>query len=60
MSYKVLYQAGQDEIEEKKSRFIAHTLPVTSEEEAVAFLNKIKRNIGMHVTTVMPIPSGKQ
>lgn len=26
MSYKVLYQAGQDEIEEKKSRFIAHTL----------------------------------
>ena len=43
MSYKVLYQAGQDEIEEKKSRFIAHTLPVTSEEEAVAFLNKIKK-----------------
>jgi len=43
MSYKVLYQAGQGEIEEKKSRFIAHTLPVTSEEEAVAFLNKIKK-----------------
>ena len=43
MSYKVLYQAGQDEIEEKKSLFIAHTLPVNSEEEAVAFLNKIKK-----------------
>ena len=43
MSYKVLYQAGQSEIEEKKSRFIAHTLPVSSEEEAVTFLNKIKK-----------------
>ena len=43
MSYKVLYQAGEDEIEEKKSRFIAHTLPVNSEDEAVAFLNKIKK-----------------
>ncbi|WP_294783068.1 YigZ family protein [uncultured Eubacterium sp.] len=43
MSYKVLYQAGQGEIEEKKSRFIAHTLPVSSEEEAVTFLNKIKK-----------------
>lgn len=45
MSYKVLYQAGEDEIEEKKSRFIAHTLPVNSEDEAVAFLNKIKKEI---------------
>ena len=43
MSYKVLYQAGEDEIKEKKSRFIAHTLPVNSEDEAVAFLNKIKK-----------------
>lgn len=43
MSYKILYQAGQGEIEEKKSRFIAHTLPVSSEEEAVTFLNKIKK-----------------
>ena len=43
MSYKVLYQAGEGEIEEKKSRFIAHTLPVNSEDEAVAFLNKIKK-----------------
>ena len=43
MSYKVLYQAGEDEIEEKKSRFIAHTLPVNSEDEAVVFLNKIKK-----------------
>ena len=43
MSYKVLYEAGQGEIEEKKSRFIANTLPVSSEEEAVAFLNKIKK-----------------
>lgn len=52
MSYKVLYQAGEDEIEEKKSRFIAHTLPVNSEDEAVAFLNKTKKNTGMHYTTL--------
>ncbi|MFR5117352.1 MAG: hypothetical protein ACLTDV_10255 [Eubacterium sp.] len=57
MSYKVLYQAGEDEIEEKKSRFIAHTLPVNSEDEAVAFLNKIKKNTGMHDTTATHTPS---
>ena len=56
MSYKVLYQAGQDEIEEKKSRFIATVRPVETEEEALAFIEEMKKNTGMHVITAMYIP----
>lgn len=41
--YKTVYQGGIGEIEEKKSRFIASIEPVTSEEEAVAFFNKKKK-----------------
>ena len=41
--YKTVYQGGVGEIEEKKSRFIASVEPVTSEEEAVAFFNKKKK-----------------
>ena len=41
--YKTVYQGGIGEIEEKKSRFIASVEPVTSEEEAVAFFNKKKK-----------------
>lgn len=36
---KSVYTGGTGEIEEKKSRFIAHIEPVTTEEEAVAFIN---------------------
>ena len=43
MSYKTVYRGGQGEIEEKKSRFIANVLPISSEEEALAFLAKIKK-----------------
>ena len=39
--FKIVYEAGQGEIEEKKSRFIAHVAPVTSEEETVSFINGI-------------------
>lgn len=42
-SYKSVYRGGEGEIEEKKSRFIAHVLPVTSEEEALDFLAKTKK-----------------
>ncbi len=42
-SYKTIYQGGQGEIEEKKSRFIANTQPVSSEEEALAFLAKMRK-----------------
>lgn len=41
--YKTVYKGGVGEIEEKKSRFIASIEPVTSEEEAVAFFNKKKK-----------------
>ncbi|MBR5951890.1 MAG: YigZ family protein, partial [Pseudobutyrivibrio sp.] len=41
--FKIVYEAGHGEIEEKKSRFIAHVAPVTSEEEAVSFINGKKK-----------------
>lgn len=40
---KTVYQGGQGEIVEKKSRFIAHVQPVSSEEEAMDFIAKIKK-----------------
>ncbi|MGL5437174.1 MAG: YigZ family protein [Lachnospiraceae bacterium] len=42
-SYKILYQGGEGEIIEKKSRFIATTRPVSNEEEAAAFIEEIKK-----------------
>ncbi len=41
--YKVVYEGGTGEIEEKKSRFICHVHPVETEEEAVAFINEKKK-----------------
>ena len=41
--YRIVYKGGTGEIEEKKSRFIAHIAPVTSEEEAVQFINGKKK-----------------
>ena len=41
--YRTVYKGGTGEIEEKKSRFIASIEPVTSEEEAVAFFNRKKK-----------------
>lgn len=38
-----VYRGGQGEIIEKKSRFIATVKPVKSEEEAVSFINEIKK-----------------
>lgn len=43
MKTKILYQGGSGEIVEKKSRFIAETAPVKSEEEASAFLEQIRK-----------------
>lgn len=42
-AYKVLYKGGEGEIVEKKSRFIATTTPVKSEEEAAAFIGAMKK-----------------
>ena len=42
-NYKELLEAGSGEIAEKKSRFIATMMPVKSEEEAIDFINSIKK-----------------
>ena len=43
MSYRVVYEGGEGEIVEKKSRFISTVKPVETEEEAVAFINEMKK-----------------
>lgn len=43
MAYRVVYEGGEGEIIEKKSRFIATVRPVESEEEATAFINEMKK-----------------
>lgn len=42
-SYLEAYQGGEGELTEKKSRFIATVRPVKSEEEAVAFIEKMRK-----------------
>ncbi len=42
-SYRVLLTAGSGEIEEKKSRFIADLKAASTEEEAYAFIESIKK-----------------
>lgn len=42
-SYNAVYRGGEAEIEEKKSRFIAHVSPAETEEEALDFIEKIKK-----------------
>lgn len=41
--YKIIEYGGTAEIEEKKSRFIAHVAAVNSEEEALAFIEEKKK-----------------
>lgn len=43
MSVKTLYQGGSGEIVEKKSRFIATTEKIETEEEALAFIGRMKK-----------------
>ena len=42
-SYKTVYQGGEAEIIEKKSKFIATVKPVKTEEEAIAFIEELKK-----------------
>ncbi len=42
-SYKTVKQYGEGEIEEKKSRFLGKIKPVETEEEAIAFIESIKK-----------------
>lgn len=41
--YKTVYEGGTGEIVEKKSRFIANVRPVETEEEALAFIEEMKK-----------------
>ena len=41
--YKILWEGGEGELVEKKSRFIATTKPVESEEEALAFIESMRK-----------------
>ena len=41
--YKTVYEGREGEIIEKKSRFIATVLPVHNEEEAVAFIEQMRK-----------------
>ena len=43
MDYQTVYQGAGAEIVEKKSRFISSVFPVSSEEEAMEYLEKIKK-----------------
>lgn len=42
-NYRILYEGGEGEIVEKKSRFIATIRPVESEDEAVSFIAEMKK-----------------
>lgn len=42
-SYKILFEGKSVEIIEKKSRFIANLRPVETEEEAIAYIEQIKK-----------------
>ncbi len=42
-TFKTVHQIGNDEIVINKSRFIGHAAPIESEEEAIDFINSIKR-----------------
>lgn len=52
---KILYEGGQGEIIEKKSRFIANIFPVTTEEEALEKITAMRKNIMMPDITALPI-----
>ncbi len=41
--YKIIESGGSGEIEEKKSRFIAHTAAVSTEGEAIAFIEEKRK-----------------
>ncbi len=43
IKYKTVYEGGQGEIEEKKSRFIATIRPVETEAEATSFIQEMKK-----------------
>lgn len=57
--YKTIYEGGIGEITEKKSRFIATVRPIETEEDALAFLEEMKKKYGMPDITAMHILLGQ-
>lgn len=53
--YLTVKTAGSHEIIIQKSRFIAHVNRAETEEDAQAFIQSIKKNIGMPPIIVLPI-----
>ena len=53
-SYKFTYIGGTGEIIEKKSRFIATVEPVKTEEEALAFIERIRKQYWAASHTGLP------
>ena len=43
LKYKAVYQGGESEIIEKKSRFIATVIPAEDEEIALEFIESMKK-----------------
>lgn len=41
--YRTVYEGGEEEIVEKKSRFIAAVKPVSAEDEALAFIESVRK-----------------
>lgn len=60
--FRFTYEGGTGEITEKKSRFIATVAPVSSEEEALAFIEKTKKQYwdASHNCTAFTIGSRHQ
>lgn len=52
-SFKTIHERAEKEIVINKSRFIGHVMPVTSEEEAKAFVDEIKKK---HRTATHNVP----
>ncbi|MBD5089858.1 MAG: YigZ family protein [Clostridiales bacterium] len=42
-AYKIVYKEGVGEIVEKKSRFLAHVFPVSEEQEALSYIERLKK-----------------
>lgn len=43
LEYKIVFEGGEDEIVEKKSRFIATVIPAETEEEALLFIETMRK-----------------
>ena len=55
MGYTTIYEEAQASFTEKKSEFIGHIAPVSTADEAVAFINRIKAKTARQGTTSMPM-----